>query len=382
MSKIRQIPKLRFPEFGEEWKEIRLKDISQYFNGGSFENNVQEEGKYELVTLKSIDTLGNLVSSKRYIDDEVKTLAKDTLVMILSEQAPGLLGMTAIIPKSNKYVLNQRIAEIRPNQIIDSYFLSMAINRNQRYFSKMGAGMKVQNISKPNVENYKFLYTQYQEQQKIASFLSSVDKKITQLQQKQSLLEQYKKGLMQQLFSQQLRFKDDNGNAYPDWKEKRLGEISIKKSSSISAGQVENNDGIYKIYGASGYFKRVDFYTEVKEYIAIIKDGSGVGRVQLCDAHSSVIGTLDIIYPKSNNNLYFIKCLLENIRFEKYIVGGAIPHIYFKDYSKEKIKNPCTDEQTKIADFLSAIDDKIQLVNTQIEKTQQFKKGLLQQMFV
>ncbi|MCE3229032.1 MAG: hypothetical protein K0S32_3583 [Bacteroidetes bacterium] len=194
------VPNIRFPEFREKWKKVKLKDVSSYFNGGSYENDVKEEGKYELITLKSIDTNGKLVSSKRYVDIEVATLTKGTLVMILSEQAPGLLGMTAIIPDDNKYVLNQRVAEIRPNQKVEAYFLSIAINRNQIYFSRHGAGTKVQNISKPNVENYEFLLPEIHEQQKIAASLSSLDELISAQSQKLERLQLHKKGLLQGLF--------------------------------------------------------------------------------------------------------------------------------------------------------------------------------------
>jgi type I restriction enzyme, S subunit len=194
------VPEFRFKEFTKSWKKVKLRDVSLYFNGGSFENDVKEEGKYELITLKSINTNGQLVSSKRFIDIEVPTLVKDTLVMILSEQAPGLLGMTAIIPTANKYVLNQRVAEIRPSKEVKSYFLSMAINRNQTYFSKQGAGMKVQNISKPNVQNYEFLIPEIQEQKKIATCLSSLDEIISAQNQKLDSLKFHKKGLLQGLF--------------------------------------------------------------------------------------------------------------------------------------------------------------------------------------
>jgi type I restriction enzyme S subunit len=193
-------PNIRFPVFNEGWKKVKLKDVSLYFNGGSYENDVKGEGKYELITLKSINTNGKLVNSKRYVDIEVPSLTKGTLVMILSEQAPGLLGMTAIIPTDNKYVLNQRVAEIRPNQKVESYFLSMAINRNQNYFSKHGAGTKVQNISKPNVENYEFLLPEILEQQKIAACLSSLDEQIVMQNEKIETLKLHKKGLMQNLF--------------------------------------------------------------------------------------------------------------------------------------------------------------------------------------
>jgi type I restriction enzyme, S subunit len=102
----------------------------------------------------------------------------------------------------------------------------------------------------------------------------------------------------------------------------------------------------------------------------------------LCKPFSSVLGTLDIIKTKTNNNLYFLFLTLKRINFNKYITGSTIPHIYFKDYSKEKINIPSIKEQLKIANILSAIDTKIEQVNTQLEKTKAFKKGLLQQMFV
>jgi type I restriction enzyme, S subunit len=382
MTESNNIPKLRFPEFKEKWERMKLKNVATYFNGGSFENDVKEKGKYELVTLKSIDMSGNLVHSKRFVDIEVPTLSKDTLVMILSEQAPGLLGMTSLIPIDNKYVLNQRVAEIRPNDQVESCFLSMAINRNQRYFSKHGAGTKVQNISKPNVENYEFLCPILPEQTKIANFLTTVDKRINLLTQQKEKLEQYKKGVMQKIFKQEIRFKDDDGKEYPEWEEKKLKEIAYKTSSNISANTLENNNGQYIIYGATGEIKKITYYKEKESYISIVKDGAGVGRMLLCKPFSSVLGTLDIIKTKTNNNLYFLFLTLKRINFNKYITGSTIPHIYFKDYSKEKINIPSIKEQLKIANILSAIDTKIEQVNTQLEKTKAFKKGLLQQMFV
>ena len=102
----------------------------------------------------------------------------------------------------------------------------------------------------------------------------------------------------------------------------------------------------------------------------------------MCDAYSSVLGTLDIIKPKKSVNLYFIYCLLNNLNFLKFITGSTIPHIYFKDYSTVKIKIPCLEEQTKIANFLSDIDVQLEALNTKIENSKTFKKGLLQQLFV
>ena len=136
------------------------------------------------------------------------------------------------------------------------------------------------------------------------------------------------------------------------------------------------------MYGATGYLQSVDFYNHEEPYISIVKDGAGVGRTLLCDGYSSVLGTLDVIKPKADANLNFVYYQLNSIRFTKYITGSTIPHIYFKDYSKEKLLIPCSAEQNKIASFLISIDNKIEMTEKQIEGSNQFKKGLLQQMFV
>ena len=187
---------------------------------------------------------------------------------------------------------------------------------------------------------------------------------------------------MQKIFSQEIRFRRDDGKEFGKWEKKRLGDVAIKKSSNIAANKIEDNFGEYIIYGAPGILKRVDFYEEENDYISIVKDGAGVGRVLYCEGKSSVLATLDMIKPKKGLNTYFLYCLLENINFVKYVTGSTIPHIYFKDYKKELIAVPTLPEQTKIAQFLSALDRKIAAMDGQIEKTKEWKKGLLQRMFV
>jgi type I restriction enzyme, S subunit len=406
-AKQKNIPKLRFPEFEGKWERVKLKNVSTYFNGGSFENDVQEEGKYELVTLKSINVSGNLVHSKRFINIEVPTLSKDTLVMILSEQAPGLLGMTALIPIDNKYVLNQRVAEIRPKDDVERYFLSMAINRNQRYFSKHGAGTKVQNISKPNVENYEFLCSTLPEQQKIAQFLSSVDTKIYQLTKKKSLLEQYKKGVMQQIFSQQLRFKHENGNEFPKWEKKRLGEIGFTLNGLT--GKTKEDFGRGKPYIQ---YKQIFDSSKIDinkcDFVEILKN-ENQSKVQYGDVFFTTssetpheIGTASVLLDEVEE--MYLNSFCFGYRVDKKILNPAFAQFLFRSegfrrkmiplaqgstryniskssFMKLSIQLPSIIEQTPIANFLSVIDTKIELVNTQIGNTIKFKKGLLQQLF-
>src|SRR5690606_32409684 len=183
------------------------------------------------------------------------------------------------------------------------------------------------------------------------------------------------------LLSQKIRFKNETGNNYPDWKRIKIEEVCEKQSSNISANKIEDNSGEFPIYGATGFLKNIDFYEIESDYIAILKDGAGVGRLLLCNGKSSVLGTLDIIKPK-NINLYFLYCLLSNIDFNKYIIGSTIPHIYFKDYKNEYCMIPSLEEQTKIADFLSKISEKIETEKKILELLEQQKKYFLQHLFV
>jgi len=222
----------------------------------------------------------------------------------------------------------------------------------------------------------------YGEQQKIATFLTAVDRRIELLEQKKEKLEAYKKGVMQQLFSRQIRFKQDDGSVYPDWEEKKLGELCKKTSSNVTAGSLMESNGDHKIYGAPGFLQYVDFYQEKDAFISIVKDGAGVGRILKCDPKSSVLGTLDKILPLPRVNLDFLYALLSNLDFQKYTTGSTIPHIYFKDYSKETVSVPSIEEQIKIAAFMNKLDETLSKLNLQINQTQTWKKGLLQQMFV
>jgi type I restriction enzyme S subunit len=187
---------------------------------------------------------------------------------------------------------------------------------------------------------------------------------------------------MQQIFSQVTRFKADDGCDFPDWEEKKLGDVSVRGTSNISANQLEDNNGDYKIYGAAGHLKNIDFYTEEDCYVAIVKDGAGVGRIMLLESKTSVLGTLAIIKAKQGNDINFLYWLIQTINFRKYVVGSTIPHIYYRDYQAEKLRIPSLSEQTKIANFLSFIDSKIEQVGKQLDESKQFKKALLQQMFV
>lgn len=379
---------MRFPEFKDNWKTARLKDVSSYFNGKSFEGDVQENGKYELVTLKSIDTDGNLVHSNRYINDDVRTLSKGTLVMILSEQAPGLLGMTAIIPDNNKYVLNQRIAEIRPTDKVVNYFLSMSINRNQSYFSRLGAGMKVQNISKGNVENYELSYPSIAEQKKIANCFSSLDVIINSETEKLDLLQDHKKGLLQQLFPAEgetqpkyrfPEFKDDG-----DWVETTLGKCLDYLQPTPYLVSSTDYDDKYETPVLTAGKTFILGYTDEKEGIfnenlpVIIFDDFTTASKFVDFPFKAKSSAMKILLAKGANDIKFMFEAIQNIKIE---VKTHQRH-WISVYSNLEILKPKDPkEQQKIADCLSVADDLIAAQAQKVEALQEHKKGLLQQLF-
>ena len=255
-------------------------------------------------------------------------------------------------------------------------------NSVRTQIQKESQGSKVLSISVGRISKIELSFPSVEEQKKISSFLALLDERIQTQSKIINDLKTLKIATAKKIFSGELRFKDDNGNDFSEWEDKKLGDISIKKSSNISANTLEENQGNFKIYGANGLLKEIDFYREEKPYIAIVKDGAGVGRLLLCEGKSSVLGTLDIIKNKEQTDLLFLYYLLETIDFTKFTTGSTIPHIYFKDYSKEIIGLPSFPEQTKIANFLSSIDSKIDIENQLLQKLEAQKKYLLQNMFV
>ncbi len=378
MATIQNIPKLRFPGFDGEWELKKLGEIITN-KSGKF-NPVKEKYFTKCIELEHLATgKGQLLG---FIDGRSSGSIKNKF-----NEGDVLFGK--LRPYLKKYLLapfdgvcSSEIWVLKGIKI-SNFFLYQIVQTNKFIdLANQSSGSKMPRADWNVVENGIFSSPTLPEQQKIASFLSAVDEKIQQLSRKKELLEQYKKGVMQQLFSGKLRFKDENGNDYPDWEEKKLGEVANKKSSNISANKIEDNFGDFIIYGASGILKKVDFYKEENDYISIVKDGAGVGRLLYCKGKSSVLGTMEIISPKQNLDTYFLYCLLSNIDFVKYVTGSTIPHIYFKDYSNEICGIPNFTEQQKIANFLSNIDVKIENTNQEIIQMQKFKKGLLQQLFV
>ena len=160
---------------------------------------------------------------------------------------------------------------------------------------------------------------------------------------------------------------------------KQIKDICDKGSSNVAQKDLEGHDGKYPIYGASGFIKNVDFYHQDKEYVGIVKDGSGIGRVAFYPPKSSLIGTLQYIIPKAEYDIRYVGYCLQSLDLTSYRQGAAIPHIYFRDYGErevfvaENIK-----EQQRIVDILDREFAKIDALKANAEKSLQAAKDLFQ----
>lgn len=136
------------------------------------------------------------------------------------------------------------------------------------------------------------------------------------------------------------------------WEYCQLEDAVKKGSSNISLNKIKGEDGEYPVFAAKGFVQNVSFYHQEEDYLAIIKDGAGIGRVSKHPAKSSVVGTMQYLIPKEGFDIDFIKYFLEGIDFEKHRNGSTIPHIYFKDYKSEKFPKIPLPEQQRIVSIL------------------------------
>ncbi len=168
-----------------------------------------------------------------------------------------------------------------------------------------------------------------------------------------------------------------------EWGEKLIEEVTISESSSIALNKLELKSSGYPVYGADSIVGYIDEFQQSEKYISIVKDGSGVGRLNLCQSHSSILGTLACLKSKNKKqyHLDWIYYLLNTIDFSGYVKGAGIPHIYYSDFKKENVAVPKPHEQQKIASCLSSLDEVIADHSQKSELFKNHKKGLMQNLF-
>ena len=166
-----------------------------------------------------------------------------------------------------------------------------------------------------------------------------------------------------------------------NWEYGTLEDAVNKGSSNISLNKVKEDDGEYKLYSAKGYNKNISFFHQEKEYLAIIKDGAGIGRVSKHPAKSSVVATMQYLIPKEGFDIKFVKYFLNVIDFESHRQGSTIPHVYFKDYKSEPFPLLPLPQQKKIVATLDKAFAAIDTAKANAEQNLQNAKELFESYF-
>jgi len=283
------------------------------------------------------------------------------------------------------------------------YFFLTDKGKNYLELASPGGAGRNKTLGQKNFEELAVIVPNIEEQAKIANFLTAIDEKISQLTQKCDLLARYKKGVMQQIFSQKLRFKDDDGREFPEWETINLEELASKvtlKNKSLEIATVLTNSATQGVINQSDYFDRdianknnLDGYFVIEKddfvYNPRISTNAPVGPIKRNKLVKGVMSPLYTIFRFKKGNLTFLEYFFDTIYWHDYmqsIANFGARHdrmnITNDDFFALPLPFPSIKEQTKIANFLTAIDGKITQVQTQLEAVKLYKKGLLQQMFV
>jgi type I restriction enzyme S subunit len=407
------VPKLRFGEFTGRWKFIHLGEIAQTVTSGSRDwaqhyaksgskfirmTNLSREGiQLKLDDLKFVD-----VKSESSDGQRTSLTSGDILISITAEL--GKIGW--VPPNFGEAYINQHTALVRINNAeADSRFVAHLLStpKQNKQLNRMNDSGAKAGLNLPTIKSVTLYIPELEEQTKISSFLTAVDEKISQLTKKRDLLTQYKKGVMQKIFSQELRFKDDDGRDFPDWRSVTLGEIAkFSKGKGISKADV-TVDGhtpcirygeLYTLYGET--IREIESKTDIDPADLVLSEVNDViipasGETQIDIATASCVmeagvalgGDLNII--KSSENGIFLAYYLNSqmkLDIAKLAQGNSVVHLYSSQLKQLELLIPEVEEQSKIANFLSAIDEKITATQSQLDAVKQYKQGLLQQMFV
>ena len=384
------VPKLRFKEFDGEWTKYKIAEVTEYLVDGTHFSPKSTDGEFKYITSKNIRNDGLDLTNISYISkDEHESIYKRCKVQlgdILLTKDGANTGNCCLNTLDEEFSLLSSVAVLRgKNQSFDNNFILQILQSDlgQNTIVSSMSGQAITRITLTKLKDYSFNFPEFKEQTKIASFLSAVDEKISQLTQKHQLLSQYKQCMMQKLFSQQIRFKADDGSEFTEWEQSLLGQHCQITTGKLDANAMKE-DGQYRFYTCAKDYYFIDIFAFDTEALLISGNGAHVGYIH---------------YYKGKFNAYQRTYVLDNwkhnIQFVKYFLAkylksriysekkeGNTPYIVLATLSEMPFQAPCLEEQTKIANFLSAIDQKIDVVSEQLEQAKLWKKGLLQQMFV
>lgn len=409
------VPKLRLSLFKDgkssRWSLANLGEIVEFKKGkGISKSDILKNGTYPCVRYGELYTIYNekidKIQSKTNCNPNEHVVSKsgDILIPASGETAVDIARASAIL--RDDVILGGDINILTPkSNSLNSLFLSYSIVAKKKMeLAKMAQGNSVVHLYSSQLKKLEIWIPLIDEQTKIADFLSSADEKIALLNKQYELLCQYKKGMMQKIFSQELRFEDDNGKPFPKWNILQLKDVAKR----VTRKNKENNNTILTISGRDGLVDQMTYFNKqiasknVTGYYLIRKgefaynksysQGYPMGAIKmLSNYEKGVVSTLYICFKLNDEQFcdfyqHYFESGLQNRSIEKVAQEGARNHgllnIGVNDFFDIELQVPSFAEQNKIARFLSAIEDKIAIKRAELDMLKKWKQGLLQQMLV
>lgn len=411
MLEIKRTPSLRFNHFTASWNKKELGYFFEFKNGV---NATKEQYGKGVKFINVLDILNNdFIKHDKIIgsvDIDEKTFSKyevkygDILFQRSSETREEVGVANVYLDKGKNatfggfVIRGKKIKEYDP--VFMNYLLKTDMARKE-ITSKSGGSTRY-NVGQEILKSVTVFLPELEEQRKIATFLFSIDKRLGLLRKEKALLQQYKRGVSKRIFTKTINFKDALGNPFPEWEKKRLQDVCELKNGYAFKSSSYAIDGDYKVITISNvqdgildtsvYKPLNELPKDIRKHQILQKQDllisltGNVGRVALVNEDNCLLNQrVGKLIPFSIDRNFLFQLLKRKHFLNKMIAlaqGGAQPNLSKSDIDLYEFLLPSLPEQKKIADFLTAIDDKISLVEQQIEKTKEYKKGLLQQMFV
>ncbi len=394
------IPKLRFHEFKDNWILKKLNEISKIYDGTHQTPEYVDLG----VPFYSVEHVtANQFENTKFISEDVfekenkrVKLEKGDILMTRI----GSIGVTKYIDwdVNASFYVSLALLKVKKNYNSEfvNHFITSPFFQSELWKRTIHVAFP-QKINLGEIGDCMVILPSIEEQLKIANFLSLVDKKINLLTRKKTLLEKYRKGVMQKIFNQEIRFKDDNGDDYDDWIEVTVNEISTFENGKAHENEIDEN-GEYivvnsKFISTNGIVKK---YTnniicglEKNDIVMVMSDvpnGKAIAKCFYIEEDNKYTLNQRICKIKVNKNInskYIYFLINRNPYYLAFDNGVSQTNLRKNDVLECPLFIPSSlNEQSKIADFLTAIDNKINQLDIHLEKNKAFKKGLLQQMFV
>ena len=413
MKEMKRVPKLRFPEFTDDWEQRKLGELIKNISTGKSVNSNDELVSDEDIAVLKTSCVSNdrfdSTECKRVIEGEVefvKCPIKKDNVIVSRMNTPERVGACGYIAENHDNLfLPDRLWQLKFKEEVSAYYIYIMListaYKNEIRSMASGTSSSMYNIPQDRFLNLHMRITPSKaEQEAIGRYFSRLDHLITLHQRKLEKLKELKKGLVQKLFSQEVRFKADDGSEFPKWEEKKLGDVTSqykvrnKKRLPLEIYSVNNIVGFIpqsEQFDDAGYLKDTDtsiYMVVPPKHFAYNPARLDIGSIGYqCLDHDVQVSSLYEVFETSDLvNDRFLWSWFHTYYFNNVVKrlqeGGVRLYFYYDKMQEVKIRLPSLPEQQKIADCLSSLDDGIAKQKATLAAWEELKKGLLQQMFV